>query len=76
VGQHAARYLEDAGARIVAVADSCGAIYAASGLNGHALASLVREGRSVVDHPEAQKISHEALVGLDCDIWIPAAHRG
>jgi glutamate dehydrogenase (NAD(P)+) len=76
VGQHTARHLADAGARIVAVADSRGAIYAAGGLNVHALAALVREGRSVVEQPEAQRITPDALVALDCDIWIPAAQPG
>lgn len=73
VGQHAARHLAKAGARIVAVADSGGAVHNPAGFDLDALVALKRAGRSVTAQPGATQISSEALIGIDCDIWIPAA---
>jgi glutamate dehydrogenase (NAD(P)+) len=73
VGRHAARFLAEKGARIVAVSDSKGAVCDAKGLDLAKLNALKAEGRSVADLKAAQRISAEELVGLPCDIWIPAA---
>jgi len=73
VGQHAARFLAAEGAVLVAAADSGGTLYAAKGLDIEALARLKSEGKSVVAHPRGEKLSREAVVGVECDIWIPAA---
>jgi glutamate dehydrogenase (NAD(P)+) len=73
VGIHAARFLAEAGARLVGASDSRGAIANAKGLDVASLAELKRSGKSVADHPEGERIAPEALVALDCEIWIPAA---
>ncbi|MCX7899096.1 MAG: Glu/Leu/Phe/Val dehydrogenase, partial [Methylocystis sp.] len=73
VGRNAARFLAKKGARLVGVADRAGAIADPAGLDLDALTALTRAGRSVADLPGAQIISHEALIGVPCDIWIPAA---
>lgn len=73
VGQHAARHLTEAGARVVAVADTGGAVHDPAGLDLGALVALKRAGRSVTAQPGATRISNEALIGIDCDIWVPAA---
>jgi glutamate dehydrogenase (NAD(P)+) len=73
VGMHAARYLADRGARIVAVADSRGAVYLADGLNLGALVAHKRRHGSVADYPHGQRLSADELIGVACDIWIPAA---
>jgi glutamate dehydrogenase (NAD(P)+) len=73
VGRHAARFLAEKGARIVAVSDSKGAICNPEGLDLAALDALKAKGRSVADLEAARKISAEELVALSCDIWIPAA---
>lgn len=73
VGQHAARFLAADGAVLVAAADSGGTLYAAEGLDIEALARLKAEGKSVTAHPTGEKLSREAVIEVECDIWIPAA---
>lgn len=73
VGEHASRYLEKRGARLVGVADIAGAIVDANGLNIEALAQLKRAGKSVSEYRGGRIISNESLVAVPCDIWIPAA---
>ncbi|MCB9795554.1 MAG: Glu/Leu/Phe/Val dehydrogenase [Alphaproteobacteria bacterium] len=73
VGRHAARFLSERGASVVAVADSRGAVHDPAGLDLAALMAHKASGHSVADFPGGQRISHEALVGVACEIWIPAA---
>lgn len=73
VGRHVARFLERAGARVVGVADSRGAVTSPDGLDLDALLALKRAGRSVGELAGAQRISGEDLVAIECDLWIPAA---
>ena len=73
VGSHAARFLARKGARLVGASDSRGAIADENGLDIDALLALRRQARSVVELEGAQLISHDALIALPCDIWIPAA---
>jgi len=73
VGRHAARFLTDRGAVLVGAADSRGAVYGAGGLDLPALIKLKDEGGSVADYPGGERLDRDAVVGLPCDIWIPAA---
>lgn len=73
VGEHAARFLELKGAKLVGVADIAGAVVDADGLNIDALAQLKRAGKSVVNYRGGRVIGNDALVATPCDIWIPAA---
>lgn len=73
VGRHAARFLTNHGAVLVAVADSRGAVYHPSGLNLDKLVALKDEGRSVGEYPGGQLLSRDAVIDVECDIWIPAA---
>jgi glutamate dehydrogenase (NAD(P)+) len=73
VGRHVARFLTEKGAVLVAAADSRGAIHAADGLDVTRLCSLKDAGRSVADYPGAERIPPDQLLGVDCEIWIPAA---
>lgn len=73
VGAHGARFLVQDGAVLIAAADSRGTVSDPRGLDVDALVKLKREGKSVVDYPSGHKGSCEAVVGVDCDIWIPAA---
>lgn len=72
VGRPVARLLSRLGCRLVATADSRGAVADPAGLDLDALEGLKAAGRSVADHP-ATPIEQDALVAVDCDIWIPAA---
>jgi glutamate dehydrogenase (NAD(P)+) len=73
VGYHAARFLTEEGAVLVAASDSRGGIHAPDGLDVEALQALKREGRSVADHDKGRRIECEELIDVDCEIWIPAA---
>jgi glutamate dehydrogenase (NAD(P)+) len=73
VGQHAARFLATRGARLVAASDSRGAIHDPAGLPVDALAAHKRAGRALTDFPGGRVIGREALIGVPCEIWIPAA---
>ena len=73
VGTHAARFLAERGVRIVAVADSQGAIFNADGLDVAALIAHKRDGASVQSFAHGTPLVLDELVGVACDIWIPAA---
>jgi len=73
VGQHAARFLAERGAVLVAVADSRGAVQREKGLDLGALLELKANGQSVTDCVAAEPVAAEDLVAVDCDVWIPAA---
>lgn len=73
VGWHAAHYLTERGARLVGAADSRGAVHNPDGLDVAALRGIKDEGASVADYPDGERLDRDAVVGLPCDIWIPAA---
>ena len=73
VGAHAARFLAEKGARLVAASDSQGTLRNATGIDVAALIALKHAGRSVCDAPTGEKSDRDAVVGVECDIWIPAA---
>ena len=73
VGRHVARFLCERGARLVAAADSGGTVIDPGGLDVAALDALKREGRSVVELGGAETGGRDAVIDVDCDVWIPAA---
>ncbi len=73
VGKHAARFLTERGAVLVGAADSQGTIYNPEGLDVAALIRLKEAGESVANHPDGERLDRDSVVGLACDIWIPAA---
>ena len=73
VGKHAAKFLCRAGAVPVAVSDSAGTIYNPDGLDVDALIELKSKGTSVTEYREGKKLDGDAIIDIDCDIWIPAA---
>jgi glutamate dehydrogenase (NAD(P)+) len=73
VGRHAARLLSQRGASLVAVADSRGALYAPAGLDVEALIVHKLSGASVAHFSGGQSLAPGELIGVDCEIWIPAA---
>ena len=73
VGRHAARFLADRGAILVAAADSRGAVANSAGLDLAALLAFKEAGRSVHEFPRGTALAPDDLLAVDCDIWIPAA---
>ena len=72
-GSVAAQLFNEAGATIVAVSDSQGGIFSESGLDVTAVIEFKREHGTVVSLPNTQAVTNEELLGVDCDILIPAA---
>ena len=73
VGRHAAHYLAKKGAKLIATSDTKGAVVDPNGLDIANLAKLKAEGKSVRELKGAKAIDADELVGVACDIWIPAA---
>jgi glutamate dehydrogenase (NAD(P)+) len=73
VGKHTAKYLTDKGAVLVGAGDSTGAICNPDGLNVNALLVLKEEGGELKDYPGGTAIDRDAIIDVECDIWIPAA---
>jgi len=76
VGSWAARLLADLGCRIVGVSNSHGAIQGEEGLDPAALHRHLAEGGQLTEFEGADEISAEDLMGLECELFIPAALGG
>ena len=73
VGRHAARFLTERGAVLIAASDSRGATVNREGLDPDALAAFTATGRSVAEYPRGSSIPRDDLLWLECDILLPAA---
>jgi glutamate dehydrogenase (NAD(P)+) len=73
VGSNAARFLAESGVKVVAVSDVSTAIYNPKGLEVNAVLEYVREHGLLKGFPDAEHISNEELLELDCDILAPCA---
>lgn len=73
VGQHAARFLAQRGATLVAASDSTGTLHDPSGIDVAALRQLKQNGKPVTAMQPGEILGRDDIVGVDCDIWIPAA---
>ena len=73
VGRHAARFLRDRGAVLVAVADSVCTLHDPRGIDLDRLLAIKESGGSVGDAKTGQRLDADAIVGIECDLWIPAA---
>jgi len=73
VGKHAARFLVKKGAVVIGASDSCGSIFNLQGLDVDGLIELKGKGKSVCDSTQGEVLEREAVIDMECDIWIPAA---
>jgi glutamate dehydrogenase len=76
VGSVAARFFQQAGARVVAVSDLGGGVYRHGGLDIEALRAHADEAGTVAGFPGAEAMTNAELLVSDCDILIPAAVQG
>ena len=82
MGSWVARIITQLGCRLIAVANTSGAIHAEAGLDPDSLLQHLQDGGKLIDYPDAaprsgaERISPEALIGLDCEVLIPAALGG
>jgi len=73
VGRHAARFLAEKGARVVAAADSRGGVVAEDGLDVLGLIEHKTAGARVSEFGGGHAIGGDALLDVACDIFVPAA---
>jgi glutamate dehydrogenase (NAD(P)+) len=75
VGYHVAKFLqEEDDARIVAIAERDGAVYAEDGLDVESVHAFLRQSGGVRNYGDAEFIADSATaLELDCDVLIPAA---
>jgi glutamate dehydrogenase (NAD(P)+) len=74
VGYHTARFLEQAGAVLVGLAEYEGAIANPAGLDLEKVVAHRRDTGSILDFPGAENLAASAdALELECDILVPAA---
>ncbi|RKY66985.1 MAG: glutamate dehydrogenase [Candidatus Latescibacterota bacterium] len=73
VGGNLAHLLGQQGCRIVAVSDVEGGIYNPKGLDPVKVSEAVRNSGSVIAFQDAERITNQELLALDCDVLVPAA---
>lgn len=73
VGMHAARFLAEKGAVLVAAADSHSTLHDPKGLDVAALIRHKAAGGRLSDYANGTKLARDAIVDIPCEIWIPAA---
>lgn len=74
VGATAAQLLYENGCKIIGIGDASGSYFSEKGINiSDAIRFAQQNRRSLSGYPNAQKITNEELLMLDCDVLIPAA---
>jgi glutamate dehydrogenase (NAD(P)+) len=74
VGYHAAQFFQQAGAVVVGLSESEGAVAGPRGLDIEAVMAHRRERKSILGFPGATNLARrEEALELECDILIPAA---
>ena len=73
VGSFAVRFIEELGAKIIAVSDVNGGIYNADGISVEALTKEMAEKKTIVGLAGTKQISNKELLELECDVLVPAA---
>jgi len=73
VGSHAARALADRGAVVIAASDIQGATWNPDGLDVAALRSYKQSANTVAQFPGGRSVPRDDVIGLECEILVPAA---
>ena len=73
VGRNAALFLTECGVKIIGVSDVSTGIYNPKGLVLSAVAEHVAQTGVLKGYPDAEEVSNEELLELECDILAPAA---
>ncbi len=73
VGTFVAKFLEEMGAKVVAVSDSKGTVYNPHGLKYRELIKTKKQTGSVVNYLNSEKLAGDKIFELDVDVLIPAA---
>ncbi|MFH1246671.1 MAG: Glu/Leu/Phe/Val dehydrogenase [Candidatus Liptonbacteria bacterium] len=73
VGMFAYQFLTEMGARVVAIADRTGAMYAEKGFDSKKISALIKAKKSIKEYRDAKVISNDQFWGAPVDILIPAS---
>ncbi len=73
VGSHAARYLLERGAILVAASDLDGTVYDPNGIDVEKLAAIKLETGRVTTYEGGEKLPRDAWIDIPCEIIVPAA---
>jgi len=73
VGSWAARLIGSLGCRVIAVSDIRGGVFNGEGLSINDVLNHAKATGSVVNFPGSENITNDELLGLECDILVPAA---
>ena len=76
VGSWAARIMQQLGCTMVGVSDASGAIRSEAGIDADDLARHVAGGGTLTEFEGAEKIPADDLLGVECDVFMPAALGG
>ena len=73
VGSIAAQLMEEVGLKVVAISDKSGGVYNPAGLRIKEVLQHCRQKRFVADYKDAEHITNDQLLTIDCDVLVPAA---
>jgi glutamate dehydrogenase (NAD(P)+) len=73
VGSVFARFVAELGATVVAISDSTGGLYNASGVDVASAVAHKRAGGSIAELKGGDQITNEELMLIDCDVLAPCA---
>jgi len=73
VGMFAAKFMQEKGAVLIAASDSKGAVANAGGLDVEKLIAHKQGGEEVATFSGGSKTDREAVIDVECEIWVPAA---
>ncbi len=76
VGSWAAKIMQQLGCKMVGVSDVNGAIRSDEGIDAEELAKFLADGGLITDFEGAEEIPADDLLGIECDVLIPAALGG
>jgi glutamate dehydrogenase (NAD(P)+) len=76
VGSHTAKFLNEMGAKIIAVSDASGGILNRRGIDVERLLEHAKKGDKLTEFRNAEQVTNEELLALECDVLVPAALDG
>ena len=76
VGYWAAKLMDELGFTLVGAADSSSAVYSKSGLKPESLRAFKDDNGSFAGYADADPVTFQELIGMPCDVLVPAALEG
>lgn len=73
VGSIAAQLMEELGLTVVAVSDKSGGVYNPKGLRIKHLQEFVKQHRFLNEYKEAEQLTNDQLLTVECEVLVPAA---